>query len=162
MKQNPEIASKVKYSTFLTPKFGEIASPNSADVVLTFRNVHNWLPTQDQEEAFKIFFKALKPGGVLGVVEHRANPKIKFDPESGYVKESEVIRMAKLAGFKLVASSEINANPKDTTDHPRGVWTLPPRLRLGDTDKEKYLEIGESDRMTLKFIKPIKNDYNLR
>lgn len=156
MEAHPEIASKVTHSVFAPNESQEIAPAHSVDAVLTFRNVHNWLPVKSQENAFKIFFKALKPGGILGVVEHRANKTKKFDPKSGYVKESEVIRMAKLAGFKLEASSEINANPKDKADYPDGVWTLPPRLKLGDKDKAKYLEIGESDRMTLKFIKPLK------
>jgi predicted methyltransferase len=98
----------------------------------------------------------LKPGGVLGVVEHRAKADVPQDPKakSGYVREDEVIRLAQEAGFKLVDRSEINANPKDTKDYPEGVWTLPPVLRLKDVDKEKYLAIGESDRMTLKFVKP--------
>ncbi len=156
MVKHPEIQSKVSESVFMPNEAKEIAPAGSADVVLTFRNVHNWLPVSSQENAFKIFFKALRPGGVLGVVEHRANPKVKFNPKSGYVKESEVIRMAKLAGFVLDSKSEINANPKDSTNHPEGVWTLPPRLKLGEKDKDKYLKIGESDRMTLKFIKPLK------
>lgn len=156
MENHPSIASTVTHSVFMPNESQEIAPAHSVDIVLTFRNVHNWLPTASQENAFKTFFKALKPGGVLGVVEHRANPKIKFDPKSGYVPEAEVIRLAKLAGFKLAAKSEINANPKDTANHPAGVWTLPPRLKLGETEKDKYLKIGESDRMTLKFIKPTK------
>jgi predicted methyltransferase len=105
--------------------------------------------------AFKSFFKALKPGGVLGVVEHRAHPAIKdATAKSGYVRQNDVIQMAKAAGFKLAASSEINSNSRDTKNHPEGVWTLPPALRLGDKDREKYMGIGESDRMTLKFRKP--------
>lgn len=131
-----------------------LGTDNSVDMVLTFRNVHNWLPATNQQAAFDSFFKVLKPGGVLGVVEHRASTKVKFDPESGYVKEKDVIKMAKKAGFILVAKSEINANPKDKANYPDGVWTLPPRLKLGEVDKEKYLAIGESDRMTLKFAKP--------
>jgi predicted methyltransferase len=156
MEAHPDIASTVTHSVFMPNESQEIAPAHSVDAVLTFRNVHNWLPVENQEKAFKTFFKALKPGGILGVVEHRANKNKKFDPKSGYVKESEVIRMAKLAGFKLEASSEINANIKDKADHPEGVWTLPPRLRLGEKDKDKYLAIGESDRMTLKFVKPLK------
>jgi predicted methyltransferase len=101
-------------------------------------------------------YKALKPGGILGVVEHRGNPAVPQDPKaaSGYVREEVVIKLAEDAGFKLAGKSEINANPKDTKDYPQGVWTLPPVLRLKDVDKEKYLAIGESDRMTLKFVKP--------
>lgn len=128
----------------------------SADVVLTFRNVHNWNMQGQAENAFKAFYAMLKPGGVLGVVEHRL-PEGRPDAHmatSGYMKQSVVIAMAEAAGFKLAATSEINANPKDSADHPEGVWTLPPSLRLGDKDRAKYLAIGESDRMTLKFVKP--------
>ena len=136
---------------------GNLAAPGSADMVLTFRNVHNWRSAGFAEDAFKAFYAALKPGGVLGVVEHRL-PEARADNEdslkSGYVKESEVIRLAEAAGFKLAAKSEVNANPKDTADYPKGVWTLPPTYTLGDTDRAKYAAIGESDRMTLKFVKP--------
>jgi predicted methyltransferase len=103
-------------------------------------------------------YAALKPGGILGVEEHRGDPSQPQDPKaaSGYVREDSVITMAEEAGFILAGKSDINANPKDTKDYAKGVWTLPPTLRLGDTDKAKYLAIGESDRMTLKFLKPIK------
>ncbi|MBX3041387.1 MAG: class I SAM-dependent methyltransferase [Bdellovibrionaceae bacterium] len=153
----PEVASKVKETSFMPPQQMEIAPEGSADLVLTFRNVHNWMSSGSEQAAFKSFFKALKPGGTLGVVEHRAPTRQKFDPKakSGYVREQDVIRLAQRAGFKLVEKSEINANPKDTKDHPEGVWTLPPSLRLKDKDREKYLAIGESDRMTLKFVKPV-------
>jgi predicted methyltransferase len=131
----------------------------SVDLVLTFRNVHNWIEPGYEQEMFNAFFAALKPGGVLGVVEHRAKDGAsKRDMiRSGYVSEAYVIDLAQKAGFKLAASSEVNANPKDSKDHPRGVWTLPPTLRsgwLGGGDRERYLAIGESDRMTLKFVKP--------
>jgi predicted methyltransferase len=101
-------------------------------------------------------FRALKPGGVLGVVEHRAKKGTTHEKmvESGYVTEAHVRKLATDAGFRFVESSEVNANPKDTADHPLGVWTLPPTLRLGDKDRAKYLAIGESDRMTLRFVKP--------
>lgn len=149
----PDVGSKVRRVTFNPPS--ELASENSADMILTFRNVHNWMP--NEKEAFKAFFKALKPGGVLGVVEHRANPKAKHDPKgkSGYVHEKHIIKIAETAGFKLQEKSEINANPKDKKNYPEGVWTLPPTLRLKDKNREKYLAIGESDRMTLKFVKPL-------
>jgi predicted methyltransferase len=115
------------------------------------------MKNKNEKTIFKAFFDVLKPGGILGVVEHRAGKKQKETRgETGYVSEKAVIAMAKQAGFKLVAQSEINANPKDTKDHPEGVWTLPPTLKLGDKDREKYLAIGESDRMTLKFMKPAK------
>lgn len=156
LKKHWYVASKTQTTKFLPPTHLEIAPPGTADRVLTFRNVHNWEGDKGKQAAFHSFFKALKPGGILGVVEHRASEKKKLDPNSGYIKESDVIKWAKKAGFKLLAKSEINANPKDTKDYADGVWTLPPRLRLGDKDKAKYLEIGESDRMTLKFIKPKK------
>ena len=125
-------------------------------MVLTFRNVHNWMKFGFDATIFQAMYKALKPGGILGVVEHRADPDEFPDPQtlSGYVQEAQVIEMAEAAGFKLLARSEINANPNDTRDHPKGVWTLPPSFRLKEKDREKYLAIGESDRMTLKFVKP--------
>lgn len=129
----------------------------SADAVLTFRNVHNWVMGDYAPHMFAAFFKVLKPGGVLGVVDHRATPGAKLDAalkKTGYLPQAYVIKLATDAGFKLVAKSDINANPKDDRDHPKGVWTLPPTLALGDKDKAKYLAIGESDRMTLRFVKP--------
>lgn len=151
---HPELAGKIQTATFNPPE--DIVPEGTADMILTFRNVHNWMARGNAQEAFNAFYKALKPGGVLGVVEHRANAKSKRDPKakSGYVREADVIAMAQKAGFKLEAKSEINANPKDTKNHPQGVWTLPPTFRLGEKDKEKYQAIGESDRMTLKFVKP--------
>lgn len=152
-----EVSRNMVISTFNLPKAQEIAPENSADMVVTFRNVHNWMTNKFEKEAFASFFKVLKPNGVLGIVEHRELPN-KRDPlaKSGYVREQDVIKMAQAAGFRLVAKSEVNANPKDLKNHPEGVWTLPPSLKLGDKDKDKYLAIGESDRMTLKFIKPAK------
>ena len=131
-----------------------LAEPNTVDAVLTFRNLHNWLGSY-MDLIFSNSYKALKPGGLFGVVEHRAKPGTSMETmkKSGYVSEEHAIEIAKKHGFKLVAKSEINANPKDSTDHPGGVWTLPPNLRLKDVDREKYLEIGESDRMTLLFKK---------
>jgi predicted methyltransferase len=151
-----EISAKTKLVVFSPPQ--DIVPAGTADLVLTFRNVHNWMMNGMNDAAFVSFFKALKPGGALGVVEHRGNPNKKPDPkgQSGYVLERDVIRMAKKAGFKLEAKSEINANPKDTKDYPEGVWTLPPTYRLEEKDHDKYKAIGESDRMTLKFIKPLK------
>lgn len=134
----------------------DIVEPGSADVVLTFRNVHNWHMGGWDQEAFNAFFKALKPGGTLGVVEHRL-PEDRPDADmkkSGYMKLSHVKMLAEKAGFQLVASSEVNANPKDSKDYPDGVWTLPPTFQKGDVDRAKYAAIGESDRMTLKFVKP--------
>ena len=130
----------------------------SADMVLTFRNLHGWIANGVADKVLTASFKVLKNGGTLGVEEHRAKPEASTDPkaigDSGYVPEALVVQLAQKAGFKLSGASEVNANPKDTKDHPKGVWTLPPTLQLGDTDKEKYLAIGESDRMTLKFVKP--------
>ena len=133
-----------------------IAPEGSADFVLTFRNVHNWMKGGYADGVFDAMFKALKPGGMMGLVEHRGEEAVEQDPkaESGYVNQSYTIALAEKAGFKLVASSELNANEKDTKSYPKGVWTLPPSLRLKDKDREKYLAIGESDRMTLLFKKP--------
>jgi predicted methyltransferase len=151
----PHAGNKMESAVFSPPTTIKFPANNTADMVLTFRNVHNWMTAKGEKEAFKAFFNVLKPGGILGVVEHRALAT-QEDPlaKSGYVREQDVIELAAQAGFKLVGTSEINANPRDTKDHPEGVWTLPPTLKLGDKDKEKYLAIGESDRMTLKFMKP--------
>ena len=153
----PEVFGQTKVTVLAAPNKTEIAPAGSADMVLTFRNVHNWMSQGQGEAVFKAMYVALKPGGILGVVEHRGKPDVPQDPKAaaGYVREDEVIKMAEQAGFKLVDRSEINANPKDTKDYPQGVWTLPPVLRLKDVDKDKYLAIGESDRMTLKFEKPV-------
>jgi predicted methyltransferase len=126
-----------------------------ADLVLTFRNVHNWMNAGNDQAILAAAHKALKPGGVLGIVEHRAKPGTSIEDmiKSGYVTQDHVIKLAEAAGFKLADKSELNANPKDSAKHPKGVWTLPPRLRLGDENRDKYLAIGESDRMTLKFVK---------
>ena len=133
-----------------------LADPNSVDAIVTFRNLHNWLGPR-MDSIFKSSMVALKPGGIFGVVEHRANPGTDLEAmkSSGYVTEAHAIEVALKNGFELVAKSEINANSKDTKDHPKGVWTLPPRLRLDDVDREKYESIGESDRMTLLFRKPL-------
>jgi predicted methyltransferase len=133
-----------------------LGAPNSADVVLTFRNVHNWVVGDTAPAKFKAFFDVLKPGGTLGVVDHRAADGADLEKikNSGYLPQDFVIKLATDAGFELVDKSEINANPKDTKDYPKGVWTLPPTLELGDQDRQKYVDIGESDRMTLKFRKP--------
>ncbi len=154
VKDAPELYREVT-RTKLT-KDGDIAPPGSADLVVTFRNLHSFMGSGTEQEALAAMFKALKPGGMLGVVQHRGDPNVKQDPKagSGYVNEDHVIELAEKAGFELAEKSEINANPKDTKDYAKGVWTLPPSLRLGDEDREKYLAIGESDRMTLKFVKP--------
>jgi len=148
--------AKAQVTSFGKDHYDSLAPAGTADVVLTFRNVHNWYSADFAPQAFQSFFKALKPGGTLGVVEHRL-PEDRDDAQmktSGYMKRSAVVKMAEAAGFKLAGESEINANPKDTADYADGVWTLPPNYRLGDKDRAKYAAIGESDRMTLKFVKP--------
>ncbi|WP_227006745.1 class I SAM-dependent methyltransferase [Shewanella donghaensis] len=140
--------------TFQPPASVNLGADNSADYVLTFRNLHNWAGQEQIENAFTASYNVLKEGGVFGVVEHRANPGMSFD--SGYMDQAEMITLAEKVGFTLAATSEINANPKDTKDYAKGVWTLPPRLALEDVDKDKYIAIGESDRMTLKFVKKTK------
>ena len=160
---NPSLYGRVRLATFPAFAPGATRVPDgSADVVLTFRNVHNWMMGYQRnsepyaEEAFRQMYAMLRPGGTLGVVDHRlpetADPA--RERSSGYVKVSTVRRLAEAAGFRFVEASEINANPRDTADWPQGVWTLPPALRLGDQDRERYLAIGESDRMTLRFVKP--------
>jgi len=140
------------------PKAPVFGTPGSADEVLTFRNVHNWVMADTAPAMFAAFFAVLRPGGTLGVVDHRATEGVSLESvkSSGYLPESYVIKLATDAGFKLSAKSEINANAKDDHDHPKGVWTLPPTLTLGDKDKATYQAIGESDRMTLRFVKPAK------
>jgi predicted methyltransferase len=153
-------ANKAVYGKVKVVEFGrgaaDIIPAGTADMVLTFRNVHNWMMSGAEDEAFAAFFKALKPGGILGVEEHRGRNDIPQDPkgQSGYVREDYAIALAEKAGFKLVGKSEILANPKDTKDYPGGVWTLPPTLRLGEQDKAKYLAIGEADNFVMKFQKP--------
>lgn len=151
-----DVYDQVVVTDLLPPNTLEAAPAGTADMVLTFRNLHNWVRDSRAEAMFKSMYDALKPGGVLGLVAHRGTDEM-VGPKSakkGYLAESEALRLAKAAGFELVARSEINANTKDTKDYADGVWTLPPSFRLGDTDRAKYAAIGESDRMTLKFIKP--------
>jgi predicted methyltransferase len=152
---SPELYGKTKITEFMGGD-QEIAPPGSADFVLTFRNIHNWMRAGTADAAFHAFYEALKPGGILGVEEHRGRPNQPQDPQakSGYVRQDYAIALAEKAGFKLIGSSEVNANPKDTKDYPEGVWTLPPTYRLKDQDREKYSAIGESDRFVLKFVKP--------
>jgi predicted methyltransferase len=162
---DPALFGKVERANFPTVLGGTGVAPGTADAVLTFRNVHNWgmgylRPDRKpySEEAFAELFAMLKPGGVLGIEDHRLPEDASAEREksSGYIKVSTVRALAEKAGFQFVAASEVNANPKDTTDWKEGVWTLPPTFALGDTDRAKYEAIGESDRMTLKFIKPKK------
>ncbi len=136
----------------------DAVAPESVDMVVTFRNIHNWMADDHAAQAFATMFRALKPGGVLGVVEHRGNPTVTQDAQakSGYVNEDYAIKLIEAQGFRLVAKSQVNANPKDTKDYEQGVWTLPPSYRLGLKDHDKYAAIGESDRFTLRFVKPKK------
>ena len=153
---DPARFGKPTFTEFRPPMRTAVAPPASADVVLSFRNVHNWIDGDFEQAAFDAFFVALKPGGTLGIVEHRGEPGETADQmkQSGYVTEAYIKALALNSGFKFAGSSNINNNPKDTKDYPDGVWTLPPTLRLGDKDRAKYVAIGESDRMTLKFVKP--------
>lgn len=153
-KADPTEYGKAAVVTF-NPKAPVLGPAGSADMVLTFRNVHNWTMAGNAEAMFKAFYAVLKPGGTLGVVDHRAAPGANLDAikSSGYLPTDYVIKLATDAGFKLDGQSEINANPKDTKNYSKGVWTLPPTLTLGDQDRDKYLAIGESDRMTLRFVK---------
>jgi predicted methyltransferase len=157
---NLAIYDKALIGVFNPPSTYAIAPAGSADMVLTFRNIHNWMGAGDAElvAVFQKMYEVLKPGGVLGVVEHRLPEQATQDAtaSTGYVKQSYVIGIAEKAGFKLAAKSEINANPKDKADHKKGVWALPPTYANKDEDRASYQAIGESDRMTLKFIKPAK------
>lgn len=152
LQASPELYGNVK----VTQMGGDIAPAGTADLVLTFRNVHNWMAAGNVDQVFASFYKALKPGGVLGIEEHRGSDKVPQDPKAanGYVRQDYTIQLAEKAGFKFVGSSEILANPKDTKDWPKGVWTLPPTLTLGEQDRAKYLAIGEADNFVLKFQKP--------
>lgn len=154
LKAEPDLYGSVVVTEFNADRH-EIAPPGSADFVLTFRNLHNWIERNEVEGALRAFHSALKPGGVLGVVDHRGRADVSqaAQMKSGYVREDFAIELIESAGFKLVGTSEINANPKDTKDYPAGVWTLPPTYRLKDQDRAKYEAIGESDRFTLKFVK---------
>jgi len=154
LEREPELYSKVVVTKFNEDRH-EIAPPGSADFVLTFRNMHNWVDRGQIEGALRTFHKALKPGGVLGVVDHRGRNDMPQEAQTrtGYLRQDAAVELIEKAGFELVAASEVNANPKDTKDHPEGVWTLPPSYRLKDKDRAKYEAIGESDRFTLKFIK---------
>ena len=135
------------------PERVDLASAGSVDMILDFRNAHNWIESGGDKVATG-WFKALKKGGVLGIIEHRMDDNKPSDPENGYIQQKQIVDLMVKNGFKLEASSEMNSNPKDTKDHSEGVWTLPPSLSLGEEKSAKYIAIGESDRMTLKFVKP--------
>jgi predicted methyltransferase len=155
----PELYGKVRVGVFAPPKKLQYIAPQSADLVLTFRNVHNWISAGGEDNVKAVFasaYASLKSGGVFGVVEHRLPANRDQDPKAstGYVHVDYVARIAQSVGFKLAGASEVNANPKDTVDHTGGVWALPPTYANKDVDRAKYTSIGESDRMTLKFVKP--------
>jgi predicted methyltransferase len=150
----PDLYSEVKWSVLAPGKYN-LAPDGSADMVVTFRNIHNWVWSGYEKDVFAAAFRALKPGGILGVEEHRSNnPKEKPGKDQAYTGEDYAIGLIQSVGFKLVARSNINNNPKDTKNYPKGVWTLPPSYAEGDKDRAKYAAIGESDRFTLKFVKP--------
>lgn len=151
----PDLYGRVKVVTF--PLDGSDAlTPGSVNMVLSFRDLHEWMALGDAQQALVTIYRALTPGGVFGVVDNRGNPALPQDPraKNGYVRQDYAIRLIEAAGFRLVATSEVNANPKDTKNYPCGVWTLPPDYRLGQIDRAQYEAIGESDRFTLKFVKP--------
>lgn len=154
LQSQPALYGKVVVTQF-NAGLHDVAPPGSADYVLTFRNMHNWVERGEIEGALRAFHKSLKPGGILGVVDHRGRTDLSQDAQmkSGYLREDYAIALIERAGFRLAGRSEANANPKDTKDHPAGVWSLPPTYRLKDQDREKYRSIGESDRFTLKFVK---------
>ena len=145
-----------RVETNVSAPIARVAPAGSADFVLTFRNLHNWMASGEAEATLKSFYAALKPGGVLGIEDHRGRETAPQDPlaKSGYVRQDYAIKLIEAAGFKFVGASEVNANPKDTKDYSVGVWALPPTYRLKDVDRAKYQAIGESDRFTLKFAKP--------
>ncbi len=154
----PEVYDQVIVTTLRGRAKAPIAPAGSADLVVTFRNLHNWMTFGWAREALEAMHAALKPGGVLGIVEHRGDPRVPQDPNavSGYVNEDFAIALIESVGFELIGRSEINANPKDEKSYEKGVWTLPPTFAAGDEDRERYVAIGESDRFTLKFRKTAK------
>jgi predicted methyltransferase len=153
----PDLYDRVVVVSF-PADVGAAVPADSLDMVVTFRNIHNWMAQGTAPQMFAAMYRALKPGGVLGVVEHRGNPAVPQDPKakSGYVNEDYAIKLIEAQGFRLEAKSEVNDNPRDTKDYEQGVWTLPPTYRLGAKDHDKYAAIGESDRFTLRFVKPRK------
>jgi len=156
LSSQPELYSKAKTTVLQAPEKLNFAEENSADLVVSFRSAHGWARDKHADKVFSAIYKVVKPNGVFGLVQHRAgkqNPK-DTSGKLGYLKQDEMIQLVKNAGFRLVERSEINANPKDTKDYKDGVWTLPPSYALKEKDREKYKAIGETDRMTLKFVKP--------
>ncbi len=153
--KSPALYGAVKRVAITPPDRLTLGEPGSADMVIAFREMHNWVGAKAHAAYLAAIFAVLKDGGTFALIDHRAKPDatVEATVESGYLPEAWVIEQVKAAGFELAAQSEINANPKDTKDYEKGVWTLPPALTLGDVDRDKYVAIGESDRMTLKFVK---------
>ncbi|MSQ57350.1 MAG: methyltransferase [Limnohabitans sp.] len=154
LKAQPDLYDQVLVTPFRS-NFHSIAPPNSVDFVISFRNLHNWMERKELTESLQTFHQALKKGGVLGIVDHRGRTDLSQEQQvsMGYVRQDIAIALIEAQGFQLVGVSEVNSNPKDTKDHPEGVWTLPPTFRMKDVDRSKYEAIGESDRFTLKFVK---------
>lgn len=153
---DPTDYGRIRYA-FFGAKQSDLA-PDSADVVLTFRNLHNWVNQGDAERLLASIRRALKPNGILGIEDHRGNSRLPQDPKAqfGYLRQDYAVSLVEKAGFELIGTSEIAANPRDTADYPRGVWTLPPSFALGDVDRTKYAAIGEADNFILKFRKRIR------
>jgi predicted methyltransferase len=151
---DPALYGAVRLARLAPAEHAELGEPESADLVLTFRNTHGWISHGEDRAVYDAVFRVLRPGGIFGVVQHRDAEGATLDASRGYVPEAYVIQVAQEAGFELVERSEINANPRDTRDYENGVWALPPSLRGGDVDRDRFVAIGESDRMTLKFRKP--------
>ncbi|HEY5559006.1 MAG TPA: methyltransferase domain-containing protein [Steroidobacteraceae bacterium] len=152
----PDLYDRVTIAALQDPNELRPVEPGSVDMVLTFRNLHNWMSREAADKMLAAMYASLKPGGALGMVEHRGAPGLPQDPlaKSGYVRTDHAIALAEKAGFELIGQSEVNANPRDTKDHPHGVWSLPPTFRGGDADRGRFAAIGESDRFTLRFRKP--------
>jgi predicted methyltransferase len=148
-----DVYGNIEIVDMVVPDRVSPAPAGSVDMILDFRNAHNWIEAGGSEVAAG-WFKMIKKGGVLGIIEHRRDENKPHVPDIGYIHQKRIVDLMVKNGFELVEASEVNANPKDTSDHPSGVWTLPPGLDLGEKDRDKYLAIGESDRMTLKFVKP--------
>jgi predicted methyltransferase len=154
LQAEPQLYDKVQVAPFNAGRH-EVAPAGSADVVMSFRSIHNWISRHELEDSLRVFHRALKPGGVFGIVGHRGRDDLPQEEqtEKGYVREDVAVALIEKAGFRFDGGAEINANPKDSKDHPAGVWTLPPTYRLKDQDRARYEAIGESDRFTLRFIK---------
>jgi predicted methyltransferase len=152
---DPALYGDIRLAQLSPPETIDLGEPESADLVVTFRNTHGWINAGADRAVYDAVFAVLRPGGIFGVVQHRDAEGATLDASRGYVPEAHVIETAEQAGFELVGRSEVNANPRDTRDYENGVWALPPSLRGGDVDRERFVAIGESDRMTLKFQKPV-------